>query len=73
MTIKTEINGLPFEIELADGLNLEFSQGKIKVSDYFYRVGPVLQHSWNPNQQPATNGTIQHHDAQRSLSGKFPK
>jgi len=34
MTITTEINGQPFEIELADGLNVEFSEGRIKVTKH---------------------------------------
>lgn len=29
--LKTEINGKPFEIEIDDGLALEFSAGKLKV------------------------------------------
>lgn len=31
-TIKTEINGQPFEIEVADGLKLEFSDGRLNVT-----------------------------------------
>ena len=31
-TIKTTINGAPFELEIADGLNVEFSADKLKVT-----------------------------------------
>ena len=87
MTIKTEINGQPFEIEIAEGINIEFSEGKINISkrSAFGQQWPTIPvlpalPSLNPNQQISppttwdTNGTIQHEwFGSAALSGQFPK
>jgi len=66
MTIKTEINGLPFEIELADGLNVEFSEGGIRVSKHFTLAQQLLGQQLSPmlvNQNPQSGGLVDHYAA----------
>lgn len=54
--LKTEINGQPFEIEIEDGLTLEFSSGKLAVrrgdAGISYPPIPYYQPNWTP---PAPN------------------
>jgi hypothetical protein len=56
-TIKTEINGQPFEITIPDGCDVEFSDGAIKVSraTYQYQHQNPLAAALQPG---VLNGTV---------------